>query len=68
MLQQPQTTPVPKRTKKAIQHDETDRAGFLRLTLAERRRILREQARKLLDCYTSNTEITGMGGGDFIGC
>lgn len=67
MLQQSQSTSVLKRTKKVTPH-EPDRATFMRLTLAERRRILREQARKLLDCYTRNTETTGMGGGDFIGC
>jgi hypothetical protein len=67
MLQQSQTTSVRKQTKKVTQH-EPDRASFLRLTLAERRKILREQARKLLDCYVSNNEINGMGGGDFIGC
>ena len=67
MLQQSQTTSVSKRTKKIIPL-EPDRSSFMRLTLTERRRILREQAQKLLDCYTRNTEITGMGGGDFIGC
>lgn len=67
MLQQSKSTSVRKRTKKVTPH-EPDRAAFMRLTLAERRRILREQARKLLDCYTRNTETTGMGGGDFIGC
>lgn len=66
MLQRSQTTSVRKRTKKITSH-EPDRASFMRLTLMERRRILREQARKLLDCYTCNTEIAGMGGGDFIG-
>jgi len=67
MLQQSQTTSVRKLTKKVTPH-EPDRADFLLLTLPERRRILREQARKLLDCYTHNSEIAGMGGGDFIGC
>ena len=67
MLQQSQTTSVRKRTTEVTSH-EPDRTTFMRLTLTERRRILREQARKLLDCYTRNTEITGMGGGDFIGC
>lgn len=67
MLQQSQTTSVRKRTKKITLH-EPDRVSFMRLTLTERRRILREQALKLLDCYAHNTEITGMGGGDFIGC
>ncbi len=67
MLQQSQTTSVSKRTKKIIPL-EPDRSSFMRMTLTERRRILREQAQKLLDCYTRNTEITGMGGGDFIGC
>ncbi|MEI6205539.1 MAG: hypothetical protein WCP20_02020 [Desulfuromonadales bacterium] len=67
MLQQSQTTPVNKRTKKVTPH-EPDRDTFMRLTLTERRRILREQAKKLLDCYTRTTEITGIGGGDFIGC
>ena len=67
MLQQSQATSVSKRTKKIIPL-EPDRSSFMRMTLTERRRILREQAQKLLDCYTSNTEITGMGGGDFIGC
>ncbi len=67
MLQQSQATPVSKRTKKIIPL-EPDRSSFMRMTLTERRRILRKQAQKLLDCYTRNTEITGMGGGDFIGC
>jgi len=67
MLHQSQATSVHKRTKKIIPL-EPDRASFMRMTLTERRRILREQAKKLLDCYTSNTEITGMGDGDFIGC
>ena len=67
MLQLSQSRSVRKQTKKVTPH-EPDRAAFMRLTLTERRRILREQAHKLLDCYTSNTEITGMGGGDFIGC
>ena len=67
MLKQSQTTSVRKRTTKVATH-EPDRTTFMRLTLTERRRILREQARKLLDCYTRNTEITGMGGGNFIGC
>ena len=67
MLQQSQATSVRKRTKKIIPL-EPDRSSFMRMTLTERRRILREQAQKLLDCYTRNTEITGMGGGDFIGC
>ncbi|HIJ88297.1 MAG TPA: hypothetical protein HPP97_11555 [Desulfuromonadales bacterium] len=67
MLQQSQTTSVRKQTKKLIPL-EPDRASFMRLTLTERRRILREQALKLVDCYTRNTEVTGMGGGDFIGC
>ena len=66
MLQQSQTTSARKQTKKVTPH-EPDRATFMRLTLTERRRILREQARKLLDCYACNPEITGMGGGDFIG-
>ncbi len=66
MLQQSQSTSVRKRTAKVMSH-EPDRATFMRLTLTERRRILREQARKLLDCYTHNVETTGMGGGDFIG-
>jgi hypothetical protein len=67
MLQQSQTTSVNKRKKKIIPH-EPDRTNFMRLTLTERRKILREQAKKLLDCYTRNTDIAGMGGGDFIGC
>jgi hypothetical protein len=67
MLQQSQTTSVRKRAKTITPH-EPDRVTFLRLTLTERRRIMREQARKLLDCYTRNTEISGIGGGDFIGC
>jgi hypothetical protein len=67
MLQSSQTTTVRKPTKK-VTPLEPDRAAFMRLTLKERRRILREQAKKLLDCYTRNTEIAGMGGGDFIGC
>jgi hypothetical protein len=66
MLQQSHTTSVRKPTKKVAPH-EPDRDAFMRLTLTERRQILREQARKLLDCYTCNTETTGMGGGDFIG-
>ena len=41
---------------------------FMRLTHAERRRILREQAKKILVCYTDNPETNGMGGGDFVGC
>jgi len=57
MLQQSQTTSIRKRTKKVAPH-EPDRSTFMHLTLTERRRILREQARKLLDCYTCNTEIT----------
>ncbi len=67
MLQPTQTTSTRKLTKK-VTSNELDRTSFMRLTLTERRRIMREQARKLLDCYTRNTEITGMGGGDFIGC
>ncbi len=67
MLQPSETASVRKPTKK-VPPLEADRAAFLRLTLKERRRILREQAKKLLDCYTRNTEITGIGGGDFIGC
>jgi len=67
MLQQSQSTSDCKRTKKVISRD-TDRTSFLRLTLTERRKIMREQARKLLDCYTLNPEITGMGGGDLSGC
>ncbi len=67
MLQPSQTTSNRKLTKK-VTSDEPDRTSFNRLTLTERRRIMREQARKLLDCYTRNAEITGMGGGDFIGC
>ena len=67
MLQQSQATSVRKRTKKIIPL-EPDRSSFMRLTLTERRKILREQAKKLLDCYTRNTDIAGMGGGDFIGC
>lgn len=67
MLQPSQATSVRKRAKK-VTPQEPDRTHFMRLPLSERRKILREQARKLLDCYTSNTEITDMGGGDFIGC
>jgi len=67
MLHQSHATADLKRTKK-IASCEPDRDSFMRLTLTERRRILREQARKLLDCYNGNTEITGMGGGDFLGC
>lgn len=67
MLQQSQAASVRKRTKKSTPQ-EPDRAAFMRLTLTERRRILREQALKLLDCYTCNAEVAGMGGGDFIGC
>lgn len=67
MLQQSQTVSVNKRKKKVIPN-ESDRTNFMRLTLTERRKILREQAKKLLDCYTRNTDIAGMGGGDFIGC
>lgn len=67
MLQQSQTTSVHKRTKKVIPN-EPDRTNFMRLTLTDRRKILREQAKKLLDCYIRNTDIAGMGGGDFIGC
>ena len=66
MLKRSQSTTVRKRTKK-VTLQETDRVTFMSLTLTERRRILREQARKLLDCYTCNNETTGMGGGDFIG-
>jgi hypothetical protein len=67
MLQESETTSIRKRTKKVTPHSP-DRLTFMRLTLTERRRILREQARNLLDCYTRNTETAGMGGGDFIGC
>jgi len=67
VLQQSQSTPVRKQTKK-VTPNEPDRSSFMRLTLTERRRILRKQARTLLDCYAQNTETTGMGGGDFIGC
>ena len=67
MLNQSQTTAAFKHAKK-VASCEPDRDSFMRLTLTERRRILRQQARKLLDCYSGNCEITGMGGGDFIGC
>jgi hypothetical protein len=45
---------------------EPTREEFRKLPISERRRILRSQARKVIDCYTNNPEITGIGGGDFV--
>ena len=45
---------------------ETKKDDFRKLPLAERRKILRRQARQILDCYTNNPDITGLGGGDFV--
>ena len=45
---------------------EPTREEFRKLPIAERRRVLRRQARRVIDCYTDNPDVTGTGGGDFV--
>ncbi len=55
-----------KRIKKTARRSECE--NFMHLTITEKRRILREQAKKMLACYLENPETNDMGGGDFVGC
>ena len=45
---------------------EPTREEFRKLPITERRKVLRRQARQLVACYAENSEINGIGGGDFV--
>ena len=47
-------------------HQEPNREEFRKLPLAERRKVLRRQARQVAECYAMNPEIADIGGGDFV--
>ena len=55
--------PSPSQSKK---NNDNRRSDFLKLPQVERRRILREQAKRLLAAYQGNPDTSGMGGGDLV--